>query len=338
MSENKKSTSYEKLKRVICLHRILRNTNERTGLSSSQLLNYLSNDYDIDIDEKTLRDDLKFLRNQLDAPLPPKANKHKGYYYETQDTYSLLEKLDGKATSEIIEIVAVVRRFFNNHPNEFAGLEDVLLKLEQRSSLISNESNEYIAFEEVDLQGREHLLPLLQHIRGGDYLTMEYKPYHESLKNLVVYPLMLKEYNNRWYLIAWEEGVDYLSKIALDRIKSFKKTSHQFKYSSNFNIKQHFEPVVGVTVLEGKTIENVVLRSHSKVRAQYLITKPLHKSQRHIEISDDQYEFSLQVIVNPELTTKILEYGADLEVIEPLHLRKSIRSIASKMLSRYKES
>jgi predicted DNA-binding transcriptional regulator YafY len=82
----------------------------------------------------------------------------------------------------------------------------------------------------------------------------------------------------------------------------------------------------------------VVLRSHSKVRAQYLITKPLHKSQRHIEISDDQYEFSLQVIVNPELTTKILEYGADLEVIEPLHLRKSIRSIASKMLSRYKES
>jgi predicted DNA-binding transcriptional regulator YafY len=55
---------------------------------------------------------------------------------------------------------------------------------------------------------------------------------------------MLKEYNNRWYLIAWEEGVDYLSKIALDRIKSFKKTSHQFKYSSNFNIKQHFEPVV----------------------------------------------------------------------------------------------
>ena len=168
MSEKKKSTSYEKLKRVIYLHQKLRNTNERSGLSGEQLLEYLYGIDEISIDEKTLRDDLKFLRDQLNAPLPKRANKHKGYYYETKDTYSLLEELDGKATSEIIEIVAVVRRYFNNHPNEFAGIEDVLLKLEQRSSLISNESDEYIAFEEVDLQGREHLLPLLQHIRGGD--------------------------------------------------------------------------------------------------------------------------------------------------------------------------
>lgn len=337
MSEKKKSTSYEKLKRVIYLHQKLRNTNERSGLSGEQLLEYLYGIDEISIDEKTLRDDLKFLRDQLNAPLPKRANKHKGYYYETKDTYSLLEELDGKATSEIIEIVAVVRRYFNNHPNEFAGIEDVLLKLEQGSSLISNESDEYIAFEEVDLQGREHLLPLLQHIRNGNYLTMEYKPYHDSLKNLVVYPLMLKEYNNRWYLIAWEESADYLSKIALDRIKSFKITSHQFIHPPNPNIKQHFDQVVGVTVFEEKTIETVVLRSHSRVRAQYLITKPLHKSQKHIEISGNQYEFRLQVIVNPELTTKILEYGADLEVIEPLHLRKTIRDIASKMLSRYQE-
>lgn len=335
MSEYKVSQTTEKLRRIIYIHKKLRNTNERSGVSANEILAYLK-EYDFFIDETTLRKDLKFLREQLNAPLPIKANRYSGYYYEN-DTYSLLSELDGSKTSEIRDIVSTVRRFYNAYPDDFVGLEDVLLKLEHRSFVLNKEQCEYISFEEVKLKGRSFLLPLLKHIRSGDFLTLEYKVrFLEPIKTTVIYPIMLKQYNNRWFLIAWEEDISYVVKLALDRIITFGKTNHKFKYSTSFSLTEHFAPLIGITFPEGQQMEKVVLRSHSEYRANYLITKPLHPSQIHSSIPDTkQYQFELMVVVNQELTSKILEYAADIEVIEPRHLRNKIKKIATKMLSRY---
>jgi predicted DNA-binding transcriptional regulator YafY len=71
-----------------------------------------------------------------------------------------------------------------------------------------------------------------------------------------------------------------------------------------------------------------------------LLTKPLHHSQKekHLfgEHEDGNYgEVSLMIEPNRELLGRILMYGENLEVMQPLSLRKQIKEIIMKQMELY---
>lgn len=60
------------------------------------------------------------------------------------------------------------------------------------------------------------------------------------------------------------------------------------------------------------------------LNARYLETRPIHPSQRLSDQDGNRYEFSLRVIINPELVNELVRFGRELEILAPENLRDMV--------------
>ena len=87
-----------------------------------------------------------------------------------------------------------------------------------------------------------------------------------------------------------------------------------------------FEDMVGVSHLDNRIIDNIVIRAHTSYIFNLIKTKPLHRKQDVIrdygEYEDGAYgEFVVHVEVNNEFIGRILQMGAGLEIMSPKKAR-----------------
>ena len=148
-----------------------------------------------------------------------------------------------------------------------------------------------------------------------------------------IYEAYLKQFNDRWYLIAQAVGYYTYAHYALDRIDSFEEVAIPYK-EAEVDFSEYFDDVIGVTVPEGTPSEDIVIKV-SKARYNYIKTKPLHLSQRTIEEADDYVIVSINVKVNNELESLILSFGDDMEVISPASFRDRIAEKIQSTNQRY---
>jgi predicted DNA-binding transcriptional regulator YafY len=299
----------KRLERIFVIHQKLRTMQ---GYTAKELLAVITEKTDQRVSDRTLRDDLQDLRD-MGAEIP---TRQKMYRYS--EPFSIFEKFDDSYYGSLNEALGLLRQVAKN--KEFVGLEDILLRLEQRISVTDAEKSTFIVFEEVELKGKEHLSKLHQHIIKKQFLQVNYKPFQSEAYQRHIFPVLLKEYNNRWFLICWENGKNDPQNLALDRIEALRETEVHFVYDKQFDVKQLFIDMIGVT-LQG-SLETVRLR-FSENRFPFVATKKLHHSQQ----IDENQTVSIEVYTNRELTAKILEFGADVEVLEPESLREEISRI-----------
>jgi predicted DNA-binding transcriptional regulator YafY len=307
----------KRLERLFAIHQKLRTMQAH---NAQTLIVAIAEKVEQHISDRTLRDDIQDLRD-MGAEIPKRA---KSYRYAVP--FSFLEKLDDSYYGSLNEAVALLRQV--SKTKEFLGLEDILLRLEQRLSLTEAEKNAAIAFEEVELKGKAHLPKLYQAIQNRRFIRVGYEPFGKPIYQRHIFPLLLKEYNNRWFLIGWENGKNYIQNLPLDRIAHLHETQEAFSYDKYFDWRERFNHMIGTT-LEG-TLETVCLR-FSESRFPYVMTKKLHHSQ---ELAGEGM-VSIRVYTNRELIAKILEFGEDIEVLEPPMLRKEIMEILQRSVLRY---
>uniref|UniRef100_UPI003B3B8A8A helix-turn-helix transcriptional regulator n=1 Tax=Spirosoma sp. TaxID=1899569 RepID=UPI003B3B8A8A len=230
------------------------------------------------------------------------------------------------------EALALLRQLSKS--KEFIGLEDLLLRLEQRVALTSAEHNPSIEFDEAELVGRQHLISLYKAIQKKAFLRIRYQTYNGE-KPMVrhIYPLLLKEYNNRWVLVGWESGRSIPQNLPLDRIVSQHETAESFVYPKAFDIRSHFQYLLGTT----KTIDKpqTIVLHFTAERGKYVETKKIHSTQETTWLANGQLEVRILVELNRELEARVLEFGRDVVVVEPYGLRDKIRDILYQAYSQY---
>ena len=87
-------------------------------------------------------------------------------------------------------------------------------------------------------------------------IEISYHPFGKDVRTVVVSPYHLKQYNNRWFLIAKRKDFDKMSNYAIDRIKEIKETTKVFEpLDDDFDFEEFFSDVVGVSVLEGAPVK-----------------------------------------------------------------------------------
>ena len=207
----------------------------------------------------------------------------------------------------------------------------ILMQIE--GGLFDGESSPVVSFQtNLDYTGLSHFSKLLQAILTKRVLKLRYTPYGKSQITATVYPYHLKEYNDRWYLIAQVKGFDSYAHYALDRIDDFEEVAVPYK-EPDTDFSEYFDDVIGVTVPETDP-ENVLLRI-SNSRYNYIKTKPLHSSWDIIEEGDNYTTISITVKINKELESLILSFGDDIEVLEPVDFRKRIADKIKVMNEKY---
>ena len=69
--------------------------------------------------------------------------------------------------------------------------------------------------------------------------------------------------------------------------------------------------------------------------SNYFKTKPFHADYDEFFENEKQNQIWVETIINKELIQQILSYGKDVEVLEPVELKKELKIQAEKMNTFY---
>lgn len=269
------------------------------------------------VSKRTVQLDLQNMRSEkfgYEAPIEVYERK---YYRYSDPDYSIhnisVNESDLKAMNNAVQILKQFKDF-----SMFKEMNGVIQKLEDSIHSTSQKSIIHLDKNE-QLKGLEHIDVLYEAISGKKVLNILYKSFtaRES-SSYIVHPQLLKEFNNRWFLICQHKQKMY--NLALDRMETIKVEDTIQYIDKDLDGDEYFKDIVGVTVSDTMKPRNVVFFVDAS-NAPYVKTKPLHKSQEMISETEAGTLFKICVQINFELERLLLGFGDCLIVHKPRKLR-----------------
>ncbi|CAM1356537.1 helix-turn-helix transcriptional regulator [Tenacibaculum halocynthiae] len=290
---------------------------------------------DVYVSKRTIQLDIQHMRSDklgYNAPIEVYQRK---YYRYSEDDYSIknipVTDADVKVMNEAIEMLRQFKDF-----SLFKEMDGVLQRLED-SVYSSNKSNRAIIHldKNEQLKGLEFIDPIYNAIQQKKVIKITYQSFKARDANIMVlHPQLLKEYNNRWFLLATHKN-NYIT-LALDRVSNIAIEENIELNDLQIDGDIFYKDVVGATVTNSRPqrIQFWIEKRH----APYVITKPLHKSQRLIKRVEDGVIFNIFVKTNFELERLLLGYGDSIEILKPEKLRNQILHKLKNTINRYSNS
>lgn len=276
----------------------------------SEIVEFLT-EQDFKVSNRTLERD--FERIRVDYGLEITYNKSRdGYFINEQESVKV------NSFFKFLEIVTVADIFSESLKNSKRILE-------------------YVDFDDSRFfKGKEHLRLLLIAISQNRRITFEHENYSkDTVTKYIISPLLLKEFENRWYVIGVPGDINDIRTFGLDRISNL-----ELKGVSKINKVQYeerlakFDNIIGLHYEDNTPVKVRILVNG--VHIKYMRSLPLHHSQIiHSENEKGQYFVDFFLVTNYEFKTQILKIGPEAEVIYPDLLNQEIKEMLEKTLGRY---
>lgn len=228
--------------------------------------------------------------------------------------------------------------------DNFEWLEKFKMGLgkKQRKRIICFSNNPY-------LQNSNLLGTIFDMISNEVVICLSYHTFSDtSIRNIDFHPYILKQYNDRWFLIGAADSDGKILNFALDRIDVVEALPEKKYKKCPEGIYERFEDIVGVTLYEGHPIEHILFWV-SDISKDYVATKPIHESQIHYQGEEEQklhnnYPqleggafYSIDCVRNYELIRELCSYGKELLVLSPEIIKSEIVDRISAMNEKYSE-
>lgn len=193
-------------------------------------------------------------------------------------------------------------------------------------------------FEPRRARGLEHLNGLIHAITQKKVLSFTYQKFWENEKSSkVVMPYALKEFKNRWYLLA----ADYQSKntsfflktYGLDRISDLNISNTSFK-RENIDIEKAYKNSFGIISTLGKETQEILLK-FDREQANYIKALPLHHSQTVIAENETETIFRVSLVPTYDFQREILSYGKRVQVLAPESFIQELKAEVEIMLKNF---
>ena len=189
------------------------------------------------------------------------------------------------------------------------------------------------------------LVKVLYPFLGKLVISFKYQTGYSEMQSITMHPHLLKEFNSRWFLFGYVRENDTLKVVnfSLDRIVYAKPSDiwichdEKFQAAPNGFYKNYFKDIVGVTRKKDEepvpiTIKTTDYKVHNLVK-----TKPLHHTQKETREYDELQggEFTITVIPNMELRSRLLGYGPGIIVLGEGQFQDEIRKAVLTMAESY---
>lgn len=200
---------------------------------------------------------------------------------------------------------------------------------------LSERLSNHIHFEKRISQGTEHLYGLLHSIKNQYQITFSHQKYWEDESNVrVVEPYALKEFKNRWYILANDLKDNQVKTFGLDRISDLEISKKHFSIPENFDVDEYFRYCFGIISQNGHLPQEVIL-SFKPFQGKYIKTLPLHESQQILIDNDEELRIKLTLFITHDFIMELLSNGENLKVIKPKSLIADIKSSLTETLKQY---
>lgn len=194
-----------------------------------------------------------------------------------------------------------------------------------------------IQFDLPDLRGAEWIQILVKAIRSKQLVSFRHQSFYHPKANHFnsIEPLLLKEFQNRWYLVAYVPKYENVRTFGLDRIHDLRHENQSFQ-DRNIDAKDLFKNTIGLTysVSEPRLVKIALTEKQWK----YLKAQPLHPSQMQLKEShfgSHPNTAAYMLRTNFELNQELLKLGSAVIVIEPIDLAHAIKAELLKAYENY---
>ena len=178
----------------------------------------------------------------------------------------------------------------------------------------------------------QNLLPqFVEAMRDNLQMKIVYQPFEKEAYSILINPLLLKVFKQRWYVIA--QVGDTTRVYSLGRITLCEVTTDRFKLKNNFDPEKFFDFTYGVTIGDEKQKPSTI-KIKAGYQSHYLRELPLHESQVENEMGNESI-FTYFLKPSNEFIMELLSYGDGVEVLQPDSLRNEIKSRIERMNKKY---
>ena len=262
---------------------------------------------------------------------------HKGYNY-TESSFSIKQF---PLTEDEIQALDFSTALLSTIKNTtlFQHFENAINKVIDgyRISKIIGKSLNNIIQTEIPTSsiGQQWLEPILQNITEcKTALTLTYHPFDKPVRQHIFSPYLLKEYHNRWYIIGFSKQKNQVITLSLDRIEAIEHSSVIYYIDATFNGQDYFQYSFGITQFQNDLPHKVVL-SFTPKTTPYILSQPLHHSQKIIQSTGTEMIIELNVYLTKELLMSILSFGAEVKVIAPEILQQQLKKEIDRLQKMY---
>jgi predicted DNA-binding transcriptional regulator YafY len=289
------------------------------------------------ISKRSIQLDLQNMRSEKLGYHAPIIVIDKKYYSYEEKGYSITNSpLTKQDLGTLTEVLGVLKQFKGF--GYFEELNGMVTRLEDKLYKQQHKGKSYIDFEKNELlKGLKHIDPLHKAIIKMVPLEIIYQSFKARIPQTIVFhPYLLKEYRNRWFLLGANEKNKSTMILALDRMEGLKELKPGKYHKASFDVNTYFDDVIGVTKQPNQRAQLIVFRIINEF-APYVITKPIHPSQKVLKEEEGGTIFSIEVIWNFELEREILGFGEQITVLSPKRLCGKIAMRMKHSLAKYKE-
>jgi predicted DNA-binding transcriptional regulator YafY len=273
------------------------------------------------VTQRCIEKDLVDMQGLFSAPIEH-YNKN-GKYYITYNKYSFSifkQEMSREERSLLREVLSTLGQF--GGLDNFQWLDDfkIGLGLEERRPIISFSNNPYY------LSDSTLLGTLFDNISNEVVIRLSYHTFTDkTIRSIEFHPYLLRQYNDRWFLIGSADSDKKILNFALDRIDNVEPLPEKKYVECPEDLYDRFEDVVGVTVYDREP--GHILFWVSDASKDYVATKAIHGSQTQLKGEAElnlraKYPnleggafFTIDCIRNYELIRELWSYGKELLVL-----------------------
>lgn len=193
----------------------------------------------------------------------------------------------------------------------------------------------FIHLEKRRPQGTENLYGLIHAIKNKVQVKFTYQKFSdEKIIHPTVEPQALKEFKNRWYVLAKDPSDGFTKSYGLDRLKNLEITNVKFQPPVNSDVEQNFRYCFGIMSPNEGEPQDIML-SFEPMQGNYIKTLPLHETQKIIADNKDGLIIGLKLFITIDLIMELLSYGDSVKVLEPKSLIEEIKAAHLRSFNQY---
>lgn len=180
--------------------------------------------------------------------------------------------------------------------------------------------------------GQQWLEEVFAAISEKRAIRIKYRPFGQELKEKIVSPYLLKEFRNRWYMVAYSENATKVFKLY--RIQEILPCDAPYFEDKYFNQEYYFKYSLGVFHQNNQEPMDVQLQ-FSKEVIPLIMEHKLHPSMQIISKTEESLVVQIRVYHSIELMNLILSYGSKVMVLSPEEVKEQHKKEIELMRKNY---
>lgn len=226
--------------------------------------------------------------------------------------------------------------FISQNEAEQMNFQRMIEAFDMFNSLnLAQDLTPYVHLEQRRPKGTENLYRLVYAIKNRVLIKFEYQKFWEAeISHRFAAPYALKEFRNRWYVMAADRKDDRIKSFALDRLSKLEITNEHFTYPQGYNVEESYRHCFGIIRSNEGEPQDIIL-SFTPFEGKYIKTLPLHHTQEIIAENKEELRVKLRLYLTHDLLMELLSYGKSVKIIQPKSLAEQVKKAHKEAFKQY---